>query len=55
MPLLHVKIIIPKYPEERPFFNDEDINTLLSTYMDYANASHKEISEWYHNKNTGKL
>ena len=45
-PGVHVVIGIPKYPKEDPYFSDEDMMKLLNTYMDYANATRKEILNW---------
>lgn len=50
LPLLHVVIEVPKYPKSRPYFNNEDVKTLLETYMNYANATLEEISAWYKTK-----
>ena len=55
LPLLHVIVTIPKYPTDKPFFGEEDVKTLLETYMRYANSSVKEISEWYSNRNRTNL
>lgn len=41
-----IDVDIPKYPEERPYFTDEDVSTLLKTYMDYANSSLDELMIW---------
>mgnify|MGYP001819105703 CR=1 FL=1 len=47
MPGVHVTVPIPKYPEERPHFGSEDVQKLLETYMDYANMTREEITNWY--------
>lgn len=44
---VHVEIAHPKYPEERPYFTDGDVSKLLKTYMNYANATHEEMMEWW--------
>lgn len=42
-----VEIGIPKYPDQRPYFNSDDTAQLLETYMAYANMSLQEIMDWY--------
>ena len=51
-PLVHVIVAVPKYPESYPFFTDEDVKTLLDSYMNYANATGEEIQAWYKTKST---
>lgn len=47
MPGVHITVHVPKYPESRPHFTDEDVKTLLDTYMNYANSTREEIRAWY--------
>lgn len=42
-----VDVDIPKYADKYPYFTSDDINTLLETYMAYANMSYEEIANWY--------
>ena len=46
-PGVYIDVAIPKYPDEHPYFNQDDVLQLLETYMAYANMSYQEISAWY--------
>jgi len=43
----HIEVEIPKYPETKPYFTEDDQKMLLESYMEYANMSIEEIREWY--------
>ena len=45
--LVHIEIDVPKYPKEGDLFTSDDVTMLLNTWMDYANATPKEIMEWF--------
>jgi len=54
-PGLHVIVSVPKYHGSHPYFTNEDVKKLLDTYMDYANASYKEIEAWYKTKGSNNV
>ncbi len=48
---VNVIVEVPKYPEGgHPYFTPEDRKQLLTTYMDYANMSYAELTEWWQSK-----
>jgi hypothetical protein len=54
MPGMHITVSIPKYPESYPYFTEEDVKTLLESYMNYANSTREEMHAWYKNKQDSK-